>query len=244
MNKYPISRRGSGQALVEGTVMLAIQTALSVAMILLILGVGTVQMYQLKLLNVAQVMAQEMIGDTFWQGRQVNPKPTSMTTEQQAKTTSLLRAVGLPSNSGDYDVQITDDGNNCIYNLTLRGLPIFGGGILPNVVTLSARAVQPWSSSKPPFFVTIATSIGPIAVPSYRPQGYAGFPSITPVSTGGGPMSAFVNLSVGTGATGINLGGYGTAPASGSPTHTGGMQGAFAPYVGSAFPQPSSYPEF
>lgn len=232
----------SGQALAEGTVALALLVTVGVGLVLLITGVGLVQFYQLKLLNVAQVMAQEVVANTFWEGRQVNPKPTNLTASQQAKTQQLLQALGLPSNN--FNVELSDVANNCVFKITVNGLPIIGGGILPNVVTLSANAVQPWSIFKPPFAISIATSVGPIQVPAYRPQGTNGFPNISDVGTFSGPLRGFVNLGAGAGGSGINLGGFGTSSPSGSPTDTGGFLSAFAPYVGTPFPQPTTFPAF
>lgn len=240
-------RSACGQAIAESAAALSLITALSIGLILFILGVGTIEFYQLKLINVAQVMALDVVNSTFWEGRQVNAKPTTLDSTQQAKLQQLLADLQLPSSPTNFTATVTDDPShlNCVVKLTERGLPLIGGGFIPNVVTLSASAVEPWGFDKPPFLVSIVTSIGPIEVPAYRPQGFAGFPATSQTTTGSGSLFVFNSPGAGVGVTGINLGGFGSSSPSGSPTDTGSVLGAFAPYVAPTFfAQPTSFPAF
>ena len=235
-----VLRMSRGQAIVEGSAFLVVFCLVAVGLMCLNLAAGTAEFYHLKVLNVADVTTRMVVSNTFWEGNQYKPKPTSLSAGQQQAISQLLQDVGLPSGSQNWSAVVSDDGNgNCIVKLTVSGLPIMSCGIFPNVISLSANAVEPWSINKPPFSVLLYTSVGPTFIPAYRPTSQVDSGAPPQYQDGGGTWGVgnSDNLMTGsisppgTGLWGLNYAGTELA--------------AFAPFFGTTPATPpsnSAYP--
>jgi hypothetical protein len=240
-------RSAIGQALAEGAAFLIALTMVAVAVLLLVVGVASAHYYHMRILDLADVLAKAVVADTFWEGNQYKPKPTQLDGDHQQMVTSYLSSLGLPSGSNDWTATVTDDGNNnCVVTLTVKGLPILGCGILPQAISMSASAVQPWYMGHPPFSVMLATSFGQVIVPAYRPipQLTSGAPPILAEVDGIYEWTANSGYSA-YGPFDLNYGGYGSSAPAGSSTATGQVVASFAPVSGTLYPAPpaSVYPQ-
>ncbi len=140
--------RASGQAIIEGTVMLVVCVPLAVGLILLLINVGYVFMYQQKLNMVAEETAKYMLGRQFFLGYQL---PNNGTAEHNATLVcqELLNQIGMPPGEVTFQAArpvASIPGGPVIRHCTVKvkGLRMFGGGVFPSLIAMtgSGFAVQ------------------------------------------------------------------------------------------------------
>jgi len=248
-----LKRRSNGQAIVEGSAFLIILVSVCSGLLLFLIAVVTAHFYNMKILNAAEITARSVVANTFWEGNQFSNKPDSfwqgnqflersidVTPEQRTMISNLLKTLGLPYGDNNWSVTVHDDGaNNCVVKLSVSALPILGCGVFPNSLSLSATATTPWNLGHPPCSVMVATTVGQVIVPAYRPYpGLNGLiPSTVQKDAGGtyvfAPPVPYFQYP-------INYAGTGSAQGGGS-TFTGSNLAAFAPFMGTpAAPPPNS----
>jgi hypothetical protein len=165
-----LSRSSSGQSIVAGALFLVFFSMLTVGLLLLLYGTGSAEYSQKQIFNVADTAARAIVRSAFWDGNQYNPKPTDLSPAQQQMVSGLLADLGYTGAGCTTSATMTDDGSNCIVTVTVKGVPLKTGGILPiNKLDLSATAAEPWSLGHPPLTVMLETSCGPTLVPAWRP---------------------------------------------------------------------------
>ncbi len=244
------NRRVSGQAMVEGSAFLVVFTSVAIGLVFLILGVGAAEFYHLKLQQVADTIAHQVVANTFWEGNQYNPIPTGLTAAQQGEVAQLLYDVGLPSANGAWSVTLKNDAaaGACIVTLTENGLPLPGGSFLPSAIPVTAVAAQPWNINSPPFSVELATSVGSVFIPAFRPTN--GIFNVAQLQNPGSGIWGYDETKFasngyydgrGLGYWGVNYAGYGSYGNDGSDNgtkpkqpamSTGDIKCAMAPWFG------------
>jgi hypothetical protein len=146
-----LRNRDCGQAIAESAAALYLITTLLVAGVLLILFVGSVLYYKIKLAFVAQQVAGFVQNRTNFIGvprpnssnstPDAGPNPAdikAITDSATAVANDLLKNIGLPNaDSIAFKQSTTDNGDYWTVTITERSIPIPGGLYLPSAIALT-----------------------------------------------------------------------------------------------------------
>lgn len=137
-------RSNRGQALTEGVGALALITALSVGVVLLILGTGTLAFYKIKIAAVTDAAAKVAVDDRFWLGAQrPNYDPSAAASHAAATANTMLGQLGLPP-AASFTFDDSSIPGFVKITITVNALRIVSGGILPGLVSMTDTAIEPY----------------------------------------------------------------------------------------------------
>ncbi|MBY0358752.1 MAG: hypothetical protein K2W82_12180 [Candidatus Obscuribacterales bacterium] len=200
------SRTASGQGLIEGTVSLAMITAMVVAGTLLIIGTGLAVYYKSKIAYAAGVGAKYGAQGKRWLGA-VRPGYTNdrLTADVTNAVNAALIGLGMPA-ARQGRITATETTINNVSGLQVSvqedGLEIISGGLLPPVISLTETAFYAYDNDKPlgVLGLTIGAS-GPVAgapnglgqglyIPVYGAGSYTGGQNLSSYPSGQFPYWA------------------------------------------------------